>query len=819
MGAARQPSDRPGLRERLTARLRDRLDSEHEQILVRLGIAVAALLYLIVASQGDGAHADAAAGLRPLAAAYALASVLLLAHLLASPAANPPRRLAGLATDLATLTIALLAGGSAGAVFWPFYLWITFGMGLRYGQRYLLISAGVALASFALVIATTPYWQAQPALAAGLWAALIALPAYTSKLLDKLTRAIARANAANSTKSRFLTTISHELRTPLHAVLASADLLDGTPLDQEQKSLVGITRTSGRSLLAMIDDLLEVATVGEGRHEQGGVFDLHQLLATVSEQVRLQALAKGLAFRVRVDPEAPFTLCGPRRALEQILLNLLGNAVKFTAEGAVDLALVTVLRLPGKVRLRLEVRDTGIGIPAEARERIFERFTQADQSTTRRFGGTGLGLAIAHQLAESIGGSLGVDSTPGHGSTFMLEVPLEVASQPAADLRGEVLLVAPRETFAAWRRRIERLGALCQPAYTPHVEPGDLPRALLVIGADAVREDLTRVPLVVVVRTPDEVCREALCILPEACSDEQLGNALHAALARPALPETGVAVEPSPPRRVLVAEDNRTNRQVIERVLARGGHRVTLVEDGEAALDALEAEPFDLVLMDLNMPVLGGIDAVKLYRVTHRDEQAPVFAALTADVTEATRRSCAEAGIDAFVTKPVEPSQLLALVAHLTADRGRRRVPSPALQAATAARPATAAPVLDPVHLQSLRALDEDDSFLQVVLRDFLDDAQTLVSELESAAQARDAARFRDRAHALRSSAAYVGASALFELCREWRGIGTAELESHGPAHMARLRTEFHRLEQALTAAMPGTAVWRPPAGDQLETS
>ena len=382
-GEAREPAAR-GRRagaawRRLVGRLKERPDSEHEQILIRVAIAAACLLYLSLAALGDGHGATLAERCRPLGVAYLTGALLLLGHLLWQPGPRPARRYVGMTLDMMTLTVALTVGEATSAVFYPFYLWITFGMGFRYGRRYLVISALLSLAGFALVIALTDYWRGQPALSAGLWFALLLLPAYAASLLIRLTDALGRAEAANQAKSRFLATMSHELRTPLHAIIGMADLLRGTPLESAQRDMVRTVRSAGQSLLEMIGDILDIARIEAGQADPAVDFDIHDLLATVHALLHHQALEKGLTLHLEVDPAVPHRLYGARRALQQILVNLTANAVKFTDLGSVTIRLVGEAIGPGLVTVRLEVEDTGIGIPPDAQERIFERFTQADE--------------------------------------------------------------------------------------------------------------------------------------------------------------------------------------------------------------------------------------------------------------------------------------------------------------------------------------------------------------------------------------------------------------------------------------------------------
>ena len=837
-GEAREPAAR-GRRagaawRRLVGRLKERPDSEHEQILIRVAIAAACLLYLSLAALGDGHGATLAERCRPLGVAYLTGALLLLGHLLWQPGPRPARRYVGMTLDMMTLTVALTVGEATSAVFYPFYLWITFGMGFRYGRRYLVVSALLSLAGFALVIALTDYWRGQPALSAGLWFALLLLPAYAASLLIRLTDALGRAEAANQAKSRFLATMSHELRTPLHAIIGMADLLRGTPLESAQRDMVRTVRSAGQSLLEMIGDILDIARIEAGQADPAVDFDIHDLLATVHALLHHQALEKGLTLHVEVDPAVPHRLYGARRALQQILVNLTANAVKFTDLGSVTIRLVGEAIGPGLVTVRLEVEDTGIGIPPDAQERIFERFTQADELTTRRYGGTGLGLAIARQLAGLLGGSLVVESTPGVGSRFEFRGSFARRPDGQRELSGQVVLVGGGAAAAACRRRLAGWGADLVLASGPEavriaLSRAGRRRALVLVGAPA--GDLDRrssaeaagrwaaEPLNVVLlgAAPPGAAGNYLARLPEAVADDLLYASLHAALAVADGPMSE-ADEPVPApaqawpsRRILVAEDNHINQLVIEKMLQNASHEVTLVGNGEEALDVLAEREFDLVIMDLNMPVMGGLDALRLHRFATGGRDLPPFVALTADATKDSRRQCEAAGMDAYLTKPVELQELLALVDRLTRPAAARpraawalgsEFRRPARADGRRHDPAAAPAVLDQAVLDRLRQLDDEEDFLARLIEDFIIDGEQLIAELEAGAVAGDAITFRDRAHALRSSAAHIGATALFELCLGWRGIAAAELAERGPGYAAQLRSEFERLRRALLAEL-----------------
>ena len=567
---------------RLRERLKGRADTEHEQILVRVAIGVAIVAGLVIAVIGDPPPPEVMP-LLAIASCYLAVRILLLAHLLTDPAPRPARRYVGMALDMIALTLVLLIGQGTAALFYPFYLWITLGMGFRYGRSYLLASAVSSLLSFALVVAMTEYWRKQPAFAAGLWVTLLVLPAYALSLLTKLTDAVTRAEEANRAKSRFLATMSHELRTPLHAIIGMADLLRASPLRVEQQDMVRTVRSAGQTLLEMIGDLLDVAKIESGTMTvRPAPFDLHVLLATVRALLHHQACDKGLDLRLTIDPHLPHRLHGAARSLQQILVNLAGNAIKFTDVGHVTMGVSAEAIEPHRVMLRIDVRDTGIGIPLSAQEHIFERFAQVDELATRRHGGTGLGLAIARQLANLMGGFLVVNSTPGAGSCFTFRGPFGRAENGEPRLTGRVVVLGEPEHTAGYIHRIRAWGAeASHPARPGHARAlvpyaGTAPAFLLVdsglsplgtaaLAACSPLPDGEPANVVLIsARVPANV-GDCLAVLPPEVDDGRLFQALHAALAQPEVPASA-----TPPRhrragrKVLVAEDNRINQQVID---------------------------------------------------------------------------------------------------------------------------------------------------------------------------------------------------------------------------------------------------------------
>ena len=817
-----EPHSPASIWQAMRARLADRGDSEHEQILVRGVIAV-----LIVAGLTVFALVASPPQIWKLlwiAGSYLMGSLLLLGHILLDPSARPVRRYIGMLLDMVALTLVLLLGHDNSAIFYPFYLWITLGMGFRYGRSYLFVATALSLISFGWVTTHNVYWNDHRGLAAGLWLALLLLPIYASTLLAKLTDALVRAEEASVAKSRFLATMSHELRTPLHAIIGMADMLHGTRLTGEQEDMVGTVRSAGRTLLDMISDVLDITKIEFGNAEgKTAEFDLHSLIATVRALLHHQATGKGLELRIEIDPDVPYRLLGAALPLQQILVNLVANGIKFTHHGSITIRLLSETVTAGRAAIRVEVEDTGIGIPLDAQERIFERFAQVDESTTRRYGGTGLGLSIARHLAQMMGGTLTVTSEPDAGACFTLRVAFQRLPATERSLQGRVVLLGPRHIAADLVRRLTVWGIEAMPAADPEQARAMLERGQrhrVVLAADAQLAAAAShgaslaalccaepLDLILVGAADGTAVPPCLAVLPSDVSDEALYSTLRAALATPETSADDALTVPwraGASRRILVAEDNRTNQNVIERMLRSVGHEVTIVDNGEQALEALENAPFDLVLMDLNMPVMGGLEAIKLHRFAAGGGPMPRFVALTADASDETRRQSAAAGIDAYVTKPVEVRELLSLVDRLTRPAQASETPEPRASAVVVPHPrlANASPVLDPARLERLRQLDDDDGFVADVIRDFIDDADQLVREIVHAAAERDAEAFRDRAHALRSSAAYLGATAIFDLCLAWRRITPDELAEHGASYATRLESAFEQLRAALHAVL-----------------
>jgi two-component system sensor histidine kinase RpfC len=407
---------------------------ELEQALLRVGIGGLVLVYLAAHVYRDGQVTGDEGQVLWVAIGFFLFSIALTAQILTSQSVSVARRFLGMVADNGVTSYCLIQTGEPGAVIIGVYLFITFGNGFRYGRTYLHACQVMSLLGFILVVAMSDFWRHEMSLSFGIAISIVVLPFYVGVLAQRITEAKQRADEANQAKGRFVANVSHEMRTPLNGVIAMADVLRETRLDESQREIVDTLSTSANLLLAQIEDVLDMAKIEAGRVQiENRSFDLGKLISSTVKVVLPQARLRGLKLSTEIAPGTGRWFCGDSHHIGQVLLNLLANAVKFTDRGGVHLRAAIVNQDSGLARIRVEVKDTGIGIPESKQSQIFEPFTQADDSITRVYGGTGLGTTIARQLVSLMGGQIGVQSVVGEGSTFWFEIPLELSEPVGTD--------------------------------------------------------------------------------------------------------------------------------------------------------------------------------------------------------------------------------------------------------------------------------------------------------------------------------------------------------------------------------------------------
>lgn len=781
-------------------------DSEPEQaITLRLSIGLGLLIYFCL-PWGSGETFQEAISSVPslITLIYYACGLMIAAALLINPRPSPIRRVMAALLDLTSLSIVMFLAGEESIFLFVLYLWVILGNGFRYGLNYLYISLFVGLSGFIFAITWGDYWQAasHKPIAMSLLILMLVVPLFSAFLIKKLHAAIATAKFANEAKSRFLANMSHELRTPLNGVIGIADLIRETELNNQQRELVNIMHNSANTLLGLIENVLDISKIEAGKITiANDDFDLHQVINFMMQMQTPMGNAKNIHVTSHIDAHTPFLLQGDPQHLRQVLINLMGNAIKFTNEGSVKLFIRPAdnnPENPENPRIRFEIQDTGIGIPEEALATLFDNFTQVETVTNRSIGGTGLGTTISKELVELMGGKIGVETQSGIGSTFWFELPFTLIPYEHLKLSDKhILILASDETTSVITPSLDSWGVTYD-----HVSSSARALSLLMQAVTDDNEyrimlidqscmfDIDPVQYAQMIKAESSLRHLSLVLVNSAGlsvynskireyyistihdlkETHLLFNAIHAAQSVNidddkvvTLAEYFAKQNSAKELKILIADDNHVNQKVLEGILNHAGHQTLIADSGEKALDILaeNIDNIDMLILDMNMPELSGFEVMQALQYMDTANTIPIIM-LTADATPEAKEKSLNAGANAFLTKPINSRALLEQIAKLTVVSASDKKAT--FKNDKLVNTDTSSSLYDEKVLHELASLGGGAQFIKVLISGFKEDGNKHISLLKKAVND-DFLGYRESLHAIKGSATELGANKLAELC------------------------------------------------------
>ncbi|MBL1142812.1 MAG: response regulator [Proteobacteria bacterium] len=820
-------------------RLKNRPDSEFEQSAIRIIILILLAGYFYYFKDSLNQYTN----LLIVNSAALVTALVLFVRILFSDKISVSRRIFAMFIDMSTLTYMICLSNHVGSSLFFLYLWISFGNGFRYGNKYLFASSSLSVIGFAIVITNNEYWIEQKILSYGIIFSIIFLTAYLSSLISKLHRLINEAKAANEAKSQFLANMSHEIRTPLNGVIGMSSLLSKAELPPKEKDFASTINASANTLLTLINDILDISKIEAGKVSIETLdFDLHALINSTTMMLSPEAQSKNILFNVHISADTPFLLRGDRLHLKQIIINLVSNAIKFTNQGFIEIYVKPVLSNSKNTRIRFEVVDTGIGISEHDKTKLFSKFTQADESTTRNFGGTGLGMAIAKQLVEALDGEIDFNSTPGKGTTFWFEVEFEqqeILSEENQSIihlyNSHALIVNPirkenqsiENYLSLWPITFDCADNVEQ-AIGMNLKSNNTGNPYSIIFVFQKHLDTDPVNFIKEMRLNSSLRNQSFILI----NDNELSPSLHSQLLNSGYTSiinsspdrttlfrithaavAGVNITASDNKknseedenfpskldslRILVGEDNETNKKVIKNILEFENHIVTLANNGEEALNILEENEFDIIILDMQMPVMGGIEAAKIYRFMCPDKKHVPIIILTANATKEAKNACEEAQLDAYLTKPIEPERLLDSISRLIKDKNSSFNDNSMLNIININDP-YALPLIDTNALDMLSSMTNEENFLPNLINNYIDEATNLIEELNSEIKKKMYENVYELAHSIDGSSRHVGAKRLAKICNGLLDSCQSKNDSKINSQFSDLETTFTETKQKL---------------------